>query len=102
MARKNTVAEKSDSGGGFEELLAEAESLAEKMEDGGMTLDDSIAAYEKGVGNLRRCADLLRAAEEKVKLLIEKDGAFSLREMEFENGDAEEDSDPDADGEDDE
>ncbi len=40
----------------FEDLLAEAESLAERMEEGGLSLDASIAAYEKGVDNLRRCA----------------------------------------------
>lgn len=72
----------------FEELLAEAETLAEKMEEGGLTLDESIKAYEKGVENLRRCADLLRGAEEKVKVLLEKNGAFRLEEL-----DAEDDAD---------
>lgn len=72
---------------GFEELLAEAEELAEKMEDGGLTLDESIRAYEKGVGNLRRCAGLLRDAEEKVKVLLEKDGGFSLRDLDSNPGD---------------
>ncbi len=52
----------------FEELLAEAEALAERMEEGGLTLDQSIAAYEKGADNLRRCAGMLRSAEEKVQL----------------------------------
>lgn len=66
---------------GFEDLLAEAEVLAEKMEDGGLTLDESIRAYEKGVGNLKKCAELLRGAEEKVKLLLEKEDGFVLRDL---------------------
>lgn len=65
----------------FEELLAEAEMLAEKMEEGGLSLDESLRSYEKGVENLRRCAELLRAAEEKVKVLVEKNGAFRLEEL---------------------
>lgn len=94
MAKKNTAV----SGGetpearGFEELLAEAEGLAEKMEEGGLTLDESIRSYEKGVENLRRCADLLRAAEEKVQVLLEKNGAFRLEDL-----DADEDGDDDED-----
>ena len=80
MARKKQP-EEAENAAGFEELLAEAEGLAEKMEEGGLTLDESIRAYEKGVGNLRRCAGLLREAEEKVKVLLEKDGAFSLRDL---------------------
>ncbi len=68
----------------FEELLAEAESLAERMEEGGLTLDQSIAAYEKGAGNLRRCAAMLRGAEEKVKVLLEAEGAFRLEDLDAE------------------
>ncbi len=55
----------------FEDLLAEAEALAGRMEEGGLSLEQSIAAYEKGVENLRRCSAMLRGAEEKVKVLLE-------------------------------
>lgn len=94
MAKKDTAANKAENTG-FEELLAEAEALAEKMEDGGLTLDESIKAYEKGVENLRRCSELLKTAEERVKLLLEKDGAFSLRDLE----ESDDDDDDDGDGE---
>lgn len=72
---------------GFEELLAEAEVLAERMEEGGLTLDESLKAYEKGVDNLRRCAGLLREAEEKVKVLLEKDGGFRLEDLDPDDAD---------------
>jgi exodeoxyribonuclease VII small subunit len=80
MAKK-TANENDAAEPGFEELLAEAERLAEGMEDGGLGLDESIRSYEKGVENLRRCADLLRVAEEKVQVLLEKNGAFRLEEL---------------------
>ncbi len=91
MAKKNANAPAAQDEPGFEALLAEAESLAEKMEEGGLSLDESIRAYEKGVDNVRRCAHLLRAAEEKVQTLLEKNGGFRLEEL---------DAGPDADGDD--
>lgn len=85
MAKKSK--NDTDEDPGFEDLLAEAETLAGKMEEGGLTLDESIRAYEKGVGNLRRCADLLRAAEDKVQVLLEKNGAFRLEELDRDDPD---------------
>ncbi len=85
MARKNE--EKRDEPG-FEDLLAEAETLAGRMEEGGLSLDESLAAYEKGVLNLRLCAGLLREAEEKVKVLIERNGAFRLEDLDPDDGDS--------------
>lgn len=89
MAKKKDGAATPDEPG-FEALLAEAESLAEKMEDGGLSLDDSIRAYEKGVDNLRLCAGLLKVAEEKVRVLLEKDGAFRLEDLDAEPDEEEE------------
>lgn len=73
---------------GFEELLHEAESLADRMEEGGLSLEQSLAAYERGVRNLRLCAGMLREAEEKVKVLIEKNGAFRLDDLDPDGEDA--------------
>lgn len=89
MAKKTAEPEQT-----FEELLAEAESIAERMEDGGLNLDQSIAAYGKGVENLRRCAAMLRGAEEKVKILLEANGEFRLEDL---DADPEENSDEDED-----
>ncbi len=98
MARKNTAAgADAEAKPVFEDLLAEAEALAEKMEEGGLSLDESIQAYEKGVANLRLCADLLRTAEEKVQVLLEKNGAFRLEELDA-RSDGSDDDDDEEDG----
>lgn len=81
----------------FESLLAEAETLASRMEEGGLSLDESLAAYERGVRNLRLCAGLLRTAEEKVKLLLEENGSFRLDDLDRDPADSAEYAD---DGED--
>lgn len=53
----------------FEQSLDTLEQLVEKMELGEMTLEESLAAYERGVGLYRRCQTALEQAELRVRLL---------------------------------
>ena len=53
----------------FEHSLDELEQLVEKMEQGEMSLEDSLAAYERGVGLYRSCQTALEQAELRVRLL---------------------------------
>lgn len=53
----------------FETALAQLETLVESMEGGEMTLEDSLGAYERGVGLYRRCQQALEDAELRVRLL---------------------------------
>ena len=53
----------------FEASLDALEALVEKMEHGEMSLEESLAAYERGVGLYRRCQQALEQAELRVKLL---------------------------------
>ena len=45
------------------------EDLVARMEDGEMSLEDSLAAYERGVGLYRSCQQALEHAELRVRLL---------------------------------
>jgi exodeoxyribonuclease VII small subunit len=53
----------------FEQSLDELEQLVEKMEHGELSLEESLAAYERGVGLYRRCQAALEQAELRVRLL---------------------------------
>jgi exodeoxyribonuclease VII small subunit len=53
----------------FEASLEALEQLVEQMERGEMSLEESLAAYERGVGLYRRCQGALEHAELRVKLL---------------------------------
>jgi exodeoxyribonuclease VII small subunit len=53
----------------FESALDELEQLVQKMEKGEQTLDESLAAYERGVALYRQCQGALEQAELRVKLL---------------------------------
>ncbi len=55
----------------FEQSLDALESLVEKMEQGQMSLEDSLAAYERGVGLYRHCQQALEQAELRVRLLTD-------------------------------
>jgi exodeoxyribonuclease VII small subunit len=53
----------------FETSLDALEQLVEKMEHGDMSLEESLAAYERGVGLYRHCQSALEQAELRVRLL---------------------------------
>lgn len=55
----------------FERSLDELERLVEKMEHGDLTLEESLAAYERGVGLYRKCQTALEQAELRVRLLTD-------------------------------
>lgn len=55
----------------FERSLDELERLVEKMEHGDLTLEESLAAYERGVGLYRKCQAALEQAELRVRLLTD-------------------------------
>ncbi|MBQ7377237.1 MAG: exodeoxyribonuclease VII small subunit [Clostridia bacterium] len=58
----------------FEEAIEKLEAIVAKMESGTSALDDSLADFEEGVRLIRICTAKLEAAEQKVKILIGKDG----------------------------
>lgn len=53
----------------FETALSQLEALVGQMEDGQLPLDESLAAYRKGVQLARVCQQRLDAAEQQVKVL---------------------------------
>lgn len=54
-----------------EEDLQELEKVIEKMESGKLTLEESLAEYEKGIGLIRKSGAKIEAAETKLKILTE-------------------------------
>ena len=69
MARKTTPAQDSSPVADFEQSMQSLEDLVARMETGEMTLEESLAAYERGVGLYRHCKTALEQAELRVRLL---------------------------------
>ncbi len=55
--------------GTFEETLEALEAVVEHLERGRLTMDESIAWYEAGLGLSRRCSELLEQAELRISRL---------------------------------
>tara|TARA_B110000977_G_scaffold106703_1_gene139004 strand:+ start:192 stop:440 length:249 start_codon:yes stop_codon:yes gene_type:complete len=55
----------------FEDSLAELETLVQQMEQGDLALEDSLAAFERGISLTRGCQTALAQAEQKVNILMQ-------------------------------
>lgn len=59
----------------FERSLAELEAIVDKLEQGDLSLDDSLRHFERGVQLTRSCQSALKQAEQKVEILLRRSGA---------------------------
>ena len=57
----------------FEESVERLEEIVEQLEGGGIGLSKSLSQYEEGVAALRRCYQLLDAAEGRIEILTRFD-----------------------------
>ena len=74
------MANKGQSGKKFESALEELEEVIEQLESGELSLEDSLTAFEKGVGLVKYCNQKLSEVEQKVELLTkDKEGKLQLK-----------------------
>jgi len=59
----------------FEQSLNELETLVEQMEQGDISLEQSLELFERGIKLTRSCQESLKKAEQRVQTLNEKNGA---------------------------
>jgi exodeoxyribonuclease VII small subunit len=57
----------------FEEAFKELEDAVHRLEEGGLTLDESIALFERGTKLAEHCGQKLDDAELKVMQLVSSD-----------------------------
>jgi len=64
----------------FEEALKRLEKIVENLEDGNLSLDESLEKYEEGIRLSQLCAKRLEVAKKKVELLLKtEDGGVELK-----------------------
>lgn len=68
----------------FEHSLDELEQLVERMEGGELSLDESLASFERGIGLYRHCQQALDKAELRVRLLLDPDAPDDAEPFESE------------------
>jgi exodeoxyribonuclease VII small subunit len=76
MAQKDLADKK------FEAALEELEQIVERLESGELSLEDSLSAFENGVGLVRFCNQKLNDVEKKIEMLVrDKEGKLELKEL---------------------
>lgn len=58
----------------FEEALKRLEELVAQLETGGMTLDESVAAFKEGIRLVKYCSTQLDSAEQSIRQLVKDEG----------------------------
>ena len=70
----------------FETCLKKLEDLVRRLEEGSLSLDDSLKAFEEGVKHAAFCSSKLDEAERRVEILLKrKDGTFERQPFETED-----------------
>ena len=65
----------------FEESLNELDTIVQSLEQGDLNLEESMALFERGL-NLSQLSQVkLQSAEQKVKILLEKNGNAQLTDF---------------------
>jgi exodeoxyribonuclease VII small subunit len=62
----------------FERSLSELESLVERLERGDLPLEDALQTFERGVELTRYCQSSLKAAQQKVEILLKRSGQSGI------------------------
>lgn len=65
----------------FEENLKSLDEIIEKLENGTLSLDESIKEYEIAMNLIKASSKLLNEAEGKLLKVLEKNGEIDIEEI---------------------
>ena len=72
----------------YKASVNELESLVNQLEQGDISLEESLKLYESGVLLTRDCQQSLQAAEQKVQMLLQQSGEDSLVDFDTKKSDS--------------
>jgi exodeoxyribonuclease VII small subunit len=72
----------------FEQSLTELEALVAKLEQGDVPLEEALKTFERGVALTRQCQTALRTAQQKVEVLLARDGEETIESFDDGEDDA--------------
>lgn len=70
----------------FEQALAELEALVERLERGDLPLEEALSTFERGVELTRHCQNSLKAAQQRVEVLLKRDGRTETEPFDVPDG----------------
>ena len=80
----------------FEQSLTELEALVAKLEQGDVPLEEALKTFERGVALTRQCQTALRTAQQKVEVLLARNGEETIEPL-VDEDEADDEDDDDAD-----
>ncbi|SKC72256.1 exodeoxyribonuclease VII small subunit [Maledivibacter halophilus] len=66
----------------FEENMTRLKEVVKLLEEGNLSLEESLKCFEEGIGLYRFCNEVLNNAEQRISLLIEDDNEIKERPFE--------------------
>ena len=63
----------------FEHSLAELEKLVQRLEGGELPLAEALKTFERGIELTRHCQTALKAAQQKVEILLKRSGQVEVQ-----------------------
>lgn len=73
------MSKKSDAGPDFEKTLAELEKLVVNLEQGDLSLDESLSGFKQGIELTQQCQTVLDNAQQTVEQLMNNDDEDSAK-----------------------
>ena len=71
----------------FEDYLKKLERIVQQLEEGELTLDESVKLYEEGMSISKICLDKLNKTKQKIEQLVEKgEEKYSLKPFSVNKG----------------
>lgn len=65
----------------FEDAMKDLETIANELENGNLSLEESVSKFEEGMKISKKCSEIIEQAEKKITILLQKDG--KLEEEDF-------------------
>ena len=87
MAKKTPKkkTKKTDEAPPFEDSLEQLQQTVTQLEEGNLSLSDSLEQYEKGIASLKLAYQALNAAQQRIELLVDLDEEGNLVTRPFDN-----------------
>lgn len=68
----------------FEEKIEDLERIVTELENGDLSLDDSVSKFEQGIKISKECNKILEEAEKKITILVNQDGEMKEKDFQTE------------------
>ena len=81
VARVKSKPQQTEKSPDFEQSLTELEALVAKLEQGDVPLEEALKTFERGVALTRQCQTALRTAQQKVEVLLARNGEETIESL---------------------